>query len=548
MGMMGIIDEPQDRLQRIGNIKMGRKGKPQQKVGSDDTYRLPEKFDHFEITTMERDENDDWKPDKDMMALLGKEPKSIPVMLPFDEAMDIFPHEFAWWKSSRRMCHGNGVVGLRYDEKTDKENQMECRCEKFTGDGGEKRVCKKNGILNVIITASGRIGGVYQLRTTGGATISNIKASINLIKSFTGGPVAGIPLMLTIQKQWAYPIVKGVKQKVEIYVAGLEFRADMSLKASPTEQLLERAGVQIQARLSVGKDMKQIEQFSGGINKNTPGDRLDWDQEFGEGAGPQDIEGKISGKTDEKVSALSDRLEGATEADYQDEPPQQTEPTTEEIKQNLRTEIETLLENDLLPKAIVEKTTEWLKKGRQIKGLEGTRDKLNETIDKCEQQQSEEKEESEETLRKEIRADIAKLMDTDVLPKAVVEKMTEWLKDQGRSAHNLKAGKASLIATIKTYEQQAAAALPEETSNDEEKPGKKEVNQSLVELGSRIIDMLGKAREDGLATEHEHSAVFDETDRLETAEELQDLYERWELEIDDRRLIRGEEKKQAGAK
>ena len=214
MAMMGIIDEPQDRLQRIGNIKMGRKGKARPKAGGEGTFRLPEKFDHFEITTMERDENDDWKPDKDLIALLGKEPKAIPVMVPFDNIMDIFPHELAWWKLSRRMCHGNGIVGLRYDEKTDKEVEMKCRCEMFTGAGGKKRVCKKSGILNVIITASGRIGGVYQLRTTSGTTISNIKASINLITSFTGGPVAGIPLMLTIQKQWAYPMVKGVKQKV----------------------------------------------------------------------------------------------------------------------------------------------------------------------------------------------------------------------------------------------------------------------------------------------------------------------------------------------
>ncbi len=551
--MMGIIDEPQDRLQRIGNIKMGFKGAPRPKSGGEGTFRLPQKLDHFIVTTMERDpQTDDWLPDNELMTILGEKPTSIPVMVPFDNIMDIIPHEFAWWKSSRRMCHGNGLVGLRYNEGTNTDDQMECRCENFTGAGGVTRVCKKNGILNVIITESGRIGGVYQLRTTSGTTISNIKASINLIKSFTGGPVAGIPLMLTIQKQWAYPIVKGVKKKVEIYVAGLEFRANMGLDASPAEQLLERAGVQIQARLSVGKDVLQIEQFSSRrINTDTEGDVEDWEHEFGPGAGSDTVDGEIEGKTQGKTSDLRKRLAKSkiSDAETVDKEPAKNEPTLAEINETLQTEIRTLLENELLSETIIEKTTAWLSGNRRIKSLEDTRDKLIKTIDDAEQKkQSKGEGESEEELRKVIRADIIKLMDTDILPKAVVGKINKWLEDQARSSQNLEAGKATLIATIKKYEQQAAMDMPEKSSGDDGGAEEKSSKPSIAELGGRVIDLLGKAREEGLASEVEHAAVFDEADRLGTAKELEDLYEKWESEIDDRRLIRDEEQKQAKAK
>jgi len=550
MGMMGIVDEPADRLQRIGNIKMGRKGKAMKKRGSEETYRLPEKFDHFEITTMERDEHDDWKPDVDLIELLGKDPKEIPVMVPFDHIMDIFPHELAWWKSSRRMCHGNGVVGLRYDEKTDTEQEMKCRCELFTGAGGTKRVCKKNGILNVIITASGRIGGVYQLRTTSGATISNIKASVKLIQSFTGGPVAGIPLMLTIQQQWAYPIVKGVKQKTKIFVAGLDFRADTKLDKSPAEQLLESAGVQVQARLSVSKDVRQIERYAGGINRNTPDDDLDMDQEFGEGAGPQGVEGDISEKTDDKSAALKKRLAEAPDADY-DEPPvtEPAEPTPAEIRENLRTEIETLLENEALPHEIVKKTTKWLEKNRQAKSLEATKAALIEEIEKAKGQPKEEpKEKSEDGIKKDLRAEIATLMKDDSLPKAMANRTAAWLEKEDRTIKNLEDGRDRILEMIAKVKGETGDLLPGEDQGA--KPSTKKSDEAnrdkptLAELGNRVIEMLGEAKEDALITEEEGVDVFNQVDALNTAEEIKAVHVEWQETIEDRRKVREAEKDQ----
>ena len=557
MAMMGIIDEPQDRLQRIGNIKMGYKGEPKKNRAGTGTYRLPKKLDHFIVTTMERDpDTDDWLPDKDLMEILGEEPKSIPVMVPFHEIMDIIPHEFAWWKSSRRMCHGNGLIGLRYDEKTNTEKQMQCRCDKWTGEGGAERVCKKNGIMNVIITAAGRIGGVYQLRTTSGTTISNIKASINLIKSFSGGPVAGIPLMLTIQEQWAYPIIKGVKQKVKIFVAGLEFRADMKSSIPPGEQLLKAAYRQVQAQLSVHQNMLQIEQPSAGqINADTANDMVDWDQEFGEGAGPRSVEDEIDSKTGAKTDALKDRLEGATEGQFEDEPPPtESEPTPAEKIKNFQTEIETLLEEEILPKETVKKIRTWLKGKHHLKTWEGTRDKLVKTIDDLEAKAKEAPADkpTEDENRKAIRGDIAELMKSDALPKNTVTQLTEWLATEDLDADSLAECETKLIVLIQKYESEPEDLIPAAKSeNDgkaEESPEAKPGRPSLAELGIQLADMMADAREKGLVDEQEHTDVFDQSDKLATAKEITDLHKKWSAEIDDRRSVREEEDKQASGK
>ena len=364
MGMAGIKNI-MNILQRIGNIKMGFKGKEHKKQGGG-TFRLPQKLEYFLITTMDRDpDTNDWIVDKDLMDKFGEKPKALSVYVPYDNIDLIFPREYARWSGSMRHCQGNGEVALRTDEAGAEPVQIKCPCDKLDNE------CKPHGILSVILEGSGRIGGVHQLRTTSHNTIRNIVTSLNLLKSLTGGPLAGLPLTLTIMPMKVHPKTKpGGKApgQVTIYVAGLEYRADTALDVSPIKQLQEAAQGQVQARLSTGQDMKQLEEAVSRLDIDTIMDAMDWEEEFTDTAGE---EGQVDSKTDAKADGLKQRMTKSMEKKAGQTEGKQTKPktttkkgkpTVAEQKAILRADLESLLDeiDKLMPKTEVAKWSKWL--------------------------------------------------------------------------------------------------------------------------------------------------------------------------------------------
>lgn len=487
MAMMGIKGMGM-RLQRLGNIKAGSKGEERKKQHGAGTYRLPQKLDHFIVTTMERDEHDNWVEDEQIMKELGKDPKEIPVFLPYHNIMQVFPHEYAWWSESKRHCHGNGEMALQTDPETGEEKQINCPCEKITEEG----LCKARGILNVMLEMSGKIGGVHQFRTSSYYSCNNILASLNLIKSLTGGPhgpLAGIPLTLTIQPMIVYPRdAKGNKMKTKIFVAGLEYRADPDSQLSPIAQLQEAAKGVVQMQLGVGQNMKMLGAGEPEIiDFEVIEDAIDWHDEFIDEDAQQGKTKKaaqVDKKTTGKVTDLKEKMSKAEEKKSQKKEPHEPEqkeaqkpegeesdnmsppgePTKEEVISNLRTEIFTMLESvkDQMPDSQFNKWLDWMEK--------------NPSIDKLEE------------------------------------------------------GKVRLAGIIEGIHEKDA--------------GTKRGRPSLNDLFMKLMDKLGHAKEDeDLVTEEEYKEVFAAYDKDENQNTkwVTEQIEKWEGIIADRRSVRQEE-------
>jgi len=371
MGIQGIGF----RLQRIGNIKIGKKG-PEQKTSGGKKYRRPIKFEYFVVTTMERDKNEDWITDDVAMKELGEKPTEIPVFVPYDRIDLIVPHELAYWSASKRHCHGNRVIAEETDEKTGEIVQRTCPCDKLN------KECKPHVILNVMLELGGRVGGVHQLRTGSWNSLENIVASLNLIKTITGGPIAGLPLTMTIRPQQA--LVEG--RKTTIYVVGLEFRANPQLEASPVKQMQEIARGIVQNRLATGQDMLAIEENAASLNRDLDEDGLDWSEEFAS-TGDQ----RIDEKTRSKTADLKEKLAGTKEEkpSTAESESEKSEPTEVELKNQLLEEIKLLRDNEALPQVEKDKVTKWLEKDHSLNILQKNRDKLLDFIKSYEDEEPE---------------------------------------------------------------------------------------------------------------------------------------------------------------
>ncbi|KKK71793.1 hypothetical protein LCGC14_2910370, partial [marine sediment metagenome] len=150
---------------------------------------------------------------------------------------------------------------------------VKCPCDAL-----ESKHCKPHGILNVVLAISGRIGGAHQFRTTSWNSIENILSSLALLKSLTGGPLAGIPLKLVVGPKKVQP--KGQPKARVVQVVSIEFRRNTELPGSTLVQLQEHSRIQTQARLTTGGDIKRLEAAAEEINGDTTEDTEDWEQEF----------------------------------------------------------------------------------------------------------------------------------------------------------------------------------------------------------------------------------------------------------------------------
>ena len=231
------------RLAEIGKIKIGRKGETKTKTG----FLLPEKWDHFEIATLVKDEEGRLEIDEEMTARIGKNCKALDVELCYDSPVMNMPNFYALLSEGKVMCRGNGVVATKTKEDESKEeivcNPKECQAYK-------NKKCKLHGRLSVILSASNRLGGVYVFRTSGFNSIRNIMSSMGFLRGITGGVLGGIPLRLALLPMTVKP--QGVTRNVKIYAVNLEYTG------SPSE--LKRAAVEeIQRRMQLGVDMVQAE-------------------------------------------------------------------------------------------------------------------------------------------------------------------------------------------------------------------------------------------------------------------------------------------------
>lgn len=231
------------QLAERGKIKIGEKGEMTTSQGGRQ-FAQPKKLDHFVITTMQRDAAGRLMPDTALMERLKQEQgvqklTEIPIRLLFDDNELNFQTRLACYKAVKvngkeRLgcwCSGDNEKAMRLNTQG-KFEEIDCPCERQNPLYQGQDKCKSLGTLQCLIDGTSRVGGVWRFRTTGWNSINSIMASMDMIKTLTGGgqigpderpvgPLAGIPLRMMISPKST--IVPTTGQSVLVWVVHLEF-------------------------------------------------------------------------------------------------------------------------------------------------------------------------------------------------------------------------------------------------------------------------------------------------------------------------------------
>ena len=250
------------RLVEVGKIKIGGHGDLRKGKGNKPDYRLPVKFDHFKVTGMDKDGNDNFIPDPEITKLLGDKPKALDILLLSDNIDNNFMTSYAMYKGKKCACRGDGEIATRrytVDQKTKKEldkpvyKEIECNTETCPFFNAEKPLCKPNGILTCMLPQTNKVGGVHKFRTTSWNSVINITSSLEAIKLITGGVLFGIPLkMELIEKQTedhgkvkvVNIVYAGSMQKLQIESGRQkQLRIDGSVSMIEQDKIIKTSGI-----------------------------------------------------------------------------------------------------------------------------------------------------------------------------------------------------------------------------------------------------------------------------------------------------------------
>jgi hypothetical protein len=213
-------------LTERGKIKIGRKGKTVTSQRGTN-FQPPEKLDHFLITTMQRGNDGNFLPDGAIMQRIAQATgqqataiKSIPVRLLYNDVALNFQCRYACFAGKNLWCSGDGEAAHRLNQQGQRD-VVTCPCGRQDPNYQGQDKCKINGCLSVMIDGVDVVGGVWKLRTTSYNTVVGILSSLALIQRISGGPLAGLPLNLTLHPKTVVA-PNGAVQTV--YIAGLEYR------------------------------------------------------------------------------------------------------------------------------------------------------------------------------------------------------------------------------------------------------------------------------------------------------------------------------------
>lgn len=207
-------------LPERGKIKIGRKGAFKQS-NQGKKFQLPEKLDHFLVTTVERGEDNNFIKDNEIHTIIGENPTEIPIRLLYDDIGMNFPSRYAKYNGKTITGKSDNVTIEYIDKDGNWITTPVPENFSFYENVTSKDKWKMNGNLSVMIDGAQAVGGVWKFRTTSYNSIVGIMSSLALIKSITGGPLAGIPLLLCLRpKTVTTPDGKSMKA----FVASVEFR------------------------------------------------------------------------------------------------------------------------------------------------------------------------------------------------------------------------------------------------------------------------------------------------------------------------------------
>lgn len=279
------------RFSILGHIKAG--GRKKLKNGN----TIPEKWDHFGVTTAQRGDLNYEYDDTLMQKLLrsqlemaikdateqvydeqgklegsrllipmkrleeeNRKLRRMIVFLPFDDANENLLTTLAVYDGSGCRCRGDGESAEYIDPSNGKVEKLQCPCQmlrialedtrvddrpahpRLSPNPQRGEVCKAHGLLRVMVAEAKTMGGVHVYRTTSSNSIRQLMASMAHIQELTGGALSYVPLELSIEPKKVKP--EGSRGYQTVYVVHLTYRA------APLEFLKDVAS-QVQLRASM---------------------------------------------------------------------------------------------------------------------------------------------------------------------------------------------------------------------------------------------------------------------------------------------------------
>lgn len=251
-------------LPPVGYLKVGGFKEEIRVARSGRKWHPPEKYDHFLVTTTERDVTDNLVPDKMIHDVLGPKPTSVPIILLYDDPRLNMPTQFVYYSGTHRACYGDGEIASRRKFKKvgsevvweNEWNVVSCPC-KLLNDK-----CKPTGTLRCLLPIAPTVGGCYQYRTTSWNSISGCLNSQEVILAATGGILRGLPLELRlVNRAVATPTGNVVMPLVHVQFAGtLEqlYESTRGIAEQRRVMLQDVEKLEVQARLSLSAGLPAL--------------------------------------------------------------------------------------------------------------------------------------------------------------------------------------------------------------------------------------------------------------------------------------------------
>lgn len=168
------------RIPLLGRIRLGLKVQKVRQDGSAVEY--PTETDYFVVPP-------------EVEAVTGARPRELTIMLPSDDAEQIFPQNLAWFgRSAGLKCTGNMQEATRLNEKTGAWETRTCPCDIYKSDTNPQGECTESGTLVFLIPAVS-MGGTYQIRTGSYHSVVDINSGLDFVRALIGR-IAMVPLKL----------------------------------------------------------------------------------------------------------------------------------------------------------------------------------------------------------------------------------------------------------------------------------------------------------------------------------------------------------------
>lgn len=284
------------RPMEIGKIKIGGRGR---KAGK--AY-VPEKFDHFVVTTTKRDGDDGpFVRDEEVHKIVGDEPRELEAVLMYPKPEQNLHTEMATYQGGRRTAWCDGKVCTLRDGSSHACSFPEC---------GHKPYVR----LHVQLEANPVLGGFYVFRSHSWETLNNLQTAIEAIYREVG-MLYRVPVTLVMDKTTdVYTDEKGTERTGSSWKVGMKLRLPpaetrLKLKEEAAQALADRKMLLLRAGEQDTSIMEEAQSFLQDLDETD----LEDEQELADEFFPPKGVGAVAGTAEALRAVMSD----VQEADYE---------------------------------------------------------------------------------------------------------------------------------------------------------------------------------------------------------------------------------------